>query len=332
MKRASRFAVSPNWAVHFKDLGVETHTVLRLANLPADLFRREKATLSPDEYFRLWIALDQALGEDRQLALEFTKYMSVEAFDPPIFASLCSDNLKQALQRLAHYKPLIGPLELHIQERKHRLELVLRCYGNTAPLPEALAVGEQVFLTQLARLATREQIKPLLLELPVLPDNREHYEAYFGCRLNQGDDIRMAFSLEDAYRPFLTSNNDMWEFFEAKLQQRLQDIDGSAPISARVKAVLLELLPSGESNIEAVAEKLAMSKRTLQRKLADEQLNYQELLQSLRLELANHYLEKSDMSLGEISFLLGFKESNSFIRAYSGWKGISPGQYREQLH
>ncbi|MCV3264817.1 helix-turn-helix domain-containing protein [Vibrio harveyi] len=52
----------------------------------------------------------------------------------------------------------------------------------------------------------------------------------------------------------------------------------------------------------------------------------------VRAELADHYLEKSQMSLAEISFLLGFQEVNSFIRAYSTWRGVSPGHYREQRH
>jgi hypothetical protein len=50
----------------------------------------------------------------------------------------------------------------------------------------------------------------------------------------------------------------------------------------------------------------------------------------LNQKLADHYLESSNMSLGEIAFLNGFRESNSFIRAYSTWKGVSPGYYREQ--
>lgn len=94
----------------------------------------------------------------------------------------------------------------------------------------------------------------------------------------------------------------------------------------------MEALPSGQSSIEDVAAKLAMSKRTLQRKLNNDKENFQTLLQEVRVDLADHYLERSEVSLGEISFLLGFQESNSFIRAYSAWKGVSPGYYREQCH
>lgn len=79
-----------------------------------------------------------------------------------------------------------------------------------------------------------------------------------------------------------------------------------------------------------MADKLAISKRTLQRKLTEEAETFQSVLMAMREELAKHYLQKSDMPLGEISYLLGFKEPNSFIRAFSSWKGISPSVYRNQ--
>lgn len=167
---------------------------------------------------------------------------------------------------------------------------------------------------------------------PELPENLAEYEAYFGCKVKQGQHVAIRFSAEDARKPFLIRNAAMWEFFEVKLNQKLADLDSTANTVDRVRAVLLEALPSGESTIEHVADKLAMSKRTLQRKLTGEAETYQSVLQSVRAELADHYLEKSTMSLGEISFLLGFRESNSFIRAYSSWKGISPGNYREMCH
>ena len=73
-----------------------------------------------------------------------------------------------------------------------------------------------------------------------------------------------------------------------------------------------------------------MSKRTLQRKLNSEQSSFHHELQALRTDLAEHYLNHSQLSLGEISFLLGYREANSFIRAFTSWKGLSPGQYRER--
>ncbi|WP_353056937.1 helix-turn-helix transcriptional regulator [Microbulbifer sp. MLAF003] len=99
----------------------------------------------------------------------------------------------------------------------------------------------------------------------------------------------------------------------------------------RVGSVLIELLPAGESSIESVSERLSISKRTLQRKLGEENQTFQTVLQEVRSNLADHYLARSSLHLGEISFMLGFKEPNSFIRAYRGWKGITPLQYRDSI-
>jgi AraC-like DNA-binding protein len=92
--------------------------------------------------------------------------------------------------------------------------------------------------------------------------------------------------------------------------------------------VLLETLPAGVSSIEAVAQRLALSKRSLQRHLGDEAVSFQDVLNRVRQELAQHYLINSSISPGEISWLLGFQESNSFIRAFRGWTGKTPGAYR----
>lgn len=331
MKRAKKFSFSPSWKLLLSDMGIDPLAVLKHAKLPDDLFSRQHFTLTPNEYYRLWEGIETASGE-KEAPLLLAKHMTVEAFDPPIFASICSPNLNTALQRLSQYKPLIGPMMSDVEVNSKHTSITVNCYGYDAEIPKYLGVSELIFFTQLARLATRENIKPIAIELPLLPNNREDYEAYFGCELTHSERIKITFSAKDAALPFLTENVSMWAFFEDSLNKKLVDLDSEASTSERVKAALLESLPSGESSIEGIASKLAMSKRTLQRKLTHEAESFQNLLQEVRGELADHYLEKSTLSLGEISFLLGFKEANSFIRAYSNWKGVSPGIYREQVH
>ncbi|MEZ8720679.1 AraC family transcriptional regulator ligand-binding domain-containing protein [Vibrio pomeroyi] len=331
MKRAKKFTYSPSWRLLLCDMGIDPLAVLKHAKLPMDLFNRQNFTLNPNEYYRLWDGIESASGE-KEAPLLLAKYMTVEAFDPPIFASICSPDLNTALQRLSQYKPLIGPMMSDVEINSKQTSITISCYGYDAEIPKYLGVSELVFFTQLARLATRENIKPIVIELPLLPNNLEDYKAYFGCELTHSEQIKITFSAKDVALPFLTENVSMWAFFEESLNKKLVDLDSEASTSERVKAALLESLPSGESSIEGIASKLAMSKRTLQRKLTNDAESFQNLLQEVRGELADHYLEKSTLSLGEISFLLGFKEANSFIRAYSNWKGVSPGIYREQVH
>jgi AraC-like DNA-binding protein len=93
--------------------------------------------------------------------------------------------------------------------------------------------------------------------------------------------------------------------------------------------VLLETLPAGISSIDAVAQRLAISKRSLQRQLAQESLGFQDILNQVRQALARHYLSRTDLSAAEIAWLLGFQESNSFVRAFRGWTGATPSVYRK---
>ncbi|MFH3698422.1 AraC family transcriptional regulator, partial [Acinetobacter baumannii] len=101
--------------------------------------------------------------------------------------------------------------------------------------------------------------------LPDLPNNPAEYKTFFGVLPQKSEHISIVFSRQDAERPFLTANPTMWSFFEPNLQRSLIQLDEDATASEKVKAILLENLPAGLCTIEDVAQRLAMSKRTLQR-------------------------------------------------------------------
>lgn len=328
MKRVSRFSVFPGWKVLITDMGIDVDDVLKSAGLPADLFNREKAYLSVQEYYRLWVSAEHIYGASG-FPLQLARHLSTESFSPPIFACICSRDMNEALKRLQHYKPLIGPWIMSLEIGSDSTRMQLECYGGEEIMPATIGISELVFFTQLARMATRSSITPLQLTLPRLPDDQNTYLSFFGTQIEQAGCISLTFHAEDASKPFLTANAGMWQYFEDKLEQRLKDLTASATATERVRAVLFESLPCGDAGIEEVASRLAISKRTLQRKLTEEGASYQSVLQQTRVELADHYLETSRMPLAEIAFLLGFQECNSFIRAYSSWKGMPPGQFRE---
>lgn len=327
MKRVARFGVQPTWKVLISDLGVDPAPVLRRAKLPTDLFARKDASLSPADFFRLWHSLEQAAGTDA-LPLKISQIFSAEAFNPLVFASLCSENLNTALQRFSQFKQLNGPLTFLIEITTHQTCVTLDCYGNDEPIPRSVGWVELASLTQLARLGTRKRIVPLRVELVQLPDEREPYQEFFGVQLSTGPANRLIFSAIDAQEPFLTENAAMWDFFEADLSEKLSNLAIEASMRARVRSVLHEMLPAGQSSIEETANRLAISKRSLQRRLAEESSSYQEVLNTTRRELAHYYLSRSSISLGEIAYLLGFQDGNSFIRAFRSWTGQTPGEYR----
>jgi AraC-like DNA-binding protein len=108
-------------------------------------------------------------------------------------------------------------------------------------------------------------------------------------------------------------------------------MEAEASYAHRVRSSLFELLPSGLSSIDVVANNLAVSKRTLQRYLSDEKTSFQQELNKTRESLARHYLANSTYSGAQISFLLGFEDPNSFVRAFRSWTGETPEQVRTEL-
>ena len=98
----------------------------------------------------------------------------------------------------------------------------------------------------------------------------------------------------------------------------------------RVRVRLVELLSSGVAHEDEVARSLHVSRRTLQRRLAEQGTNYKTLFDEARRELALRYIGEQGMSIKEATYVLGFSEPSNFTRAFKRWTGASPSQYREQ--
>ena len=330
MTRPGEFTISPAWRLVLVDLGIRPANVLRRAGLPGDLLTRSRMSLPTAAYFRLWEAL-AAEADDPELPIKIGRSIPVEGFDAPLFAALCSPDLLTAVRRLSHFKRLFGPMALHVEDNGEAVVVEIEWLDKTVRPPAALVAMELVFFVALARLGTRAEVHPMRLTTPSPPLPAESYAAYFGATVESGPGHAVTFSAEDARRPFLTANEAMWRFFEPELRRRLSELDERAAASDRVRAALLELLPSGRTSIGAVSKALGVSPRTLQRQLAAEGKSFQRVLDATRADLARHYLGKSTLSGAEISLLLGYEDPSSFSRAFHAWTGQTPESARSSL-
>lgn len=146
---------------------------------------------------------------------------------------------------------------------------------NQPPPPFLLATAELAFCVQFARLATRSHLCPLKINAPNPPTPENEHTRYFGCPIRRAKSLSMVFSTVDVALPFLTANEKMWQFFEPDLRRNLSLLTSSATAAERTRGALLELLPAGDGSMHAVCRKLGMSERTLQRRLTEDQLNFQ---------------------------------------------------------
>lgn len=326
-----KFVVDIGWQLILNNLSVRAQDLLRHAGLPRDLFSQKTPTLATAEYFRLWESLEHFV-DDPAFPIRVVEASPVEAFGPPMFATLCSPNLKVAAERLAQYKPLIGPLRLDAeQNNKGDLELTLGGLPIEATPPSSFIAMELVFLVNLARLGTRERIVPKRVISAAPLKARDAFDEYLGVHVQSGDQSRVIFRAHDASKPFLSANAGMFSVFEPELRKRLDDLNPDDGFKDRVRACLMEALASGQYAMADVADRLAVSTRTLQRRLSSEGTNFQRELSKLRENLARYYLAETEYSSAEISFLLGYDDPNSFIRAFNGWTGDTPERLRTEL-
>ncbi|MEM9070245.1 MAG: AraC family transcriptional regulator ligand-binding domain-containing protein [Myxococcota bacterium] len=319
--------VERGWLLLFKDLGLQATDIARRAGLADDIFMRE-GSVSVGEYFRLWQSVEEEVGDATLLPIKMAEAVTTEAFSPMLFACFCSPNLSVAMRRMATYKRLIAPVKVVVDDRPEGLWIEKAWTELNATVPPVLSATELTVLVQIARMGTRERISPLRLTFAHPVENPDAYERYLGIAPTVGPNPGILFRASDATMPFLTASEGLWETFEPELRRRLAELDGSAPLSERVRSVLLESLPSGESNVHFVAKRLGVSSRSLQRKLRAEETTYKDVVRATREELARHYLTKTKLAYAEISFLIGFEEPSSFFRAFREWTGETPESAR----
>lgn len=96
----------------------------------------------------------------------------------------------------------------------------------------------------------------------------------------------------------------------------------------QVRQQIAPLLKTGEPNIELIAKKLQMPSWTLRRKLAAQGTQFRQLVNQTRFELASSYIRDTDLTFGEISWLLGFSSAEAFQRAFKRWSQQTPGEFR----
>lgn len=112
------------------------------------------------------------------------------------------------------------------------------------------------------------------------------------------------------------------------------DVVGApAHSSARrsTKGQVTDLASSTSADAVAVAQALNVSPRTLFRRLADEGASLQQLKEQARLDRAKHWLSRSSKPIKQIAGLAGYASEKSFARAFKGWTGVSPSEYRGKV-
>lgn len=128
----------------------------------------------------------------------------------------------------------------------------------------------------------------------------------------------------------VSSDTRLLEILKAHADHLLAERRTATALPNIVERELTRLLPVGRAHATVVAEKLGMSTRSFARHLAEEHTTFSDILDNLRKQLAQRYLDDDRIPLQQIAWLLGYSETAAFGHAFKRWTGTSPGRARQR--
>lgn len=164
------------------------------------------------------------------------------------------------------------------------------------------------------------------------PDYLSEYEKVFSSPLffEQQNNI-LVFSKDILNLPSKSYNDYLDDLVQQQGRALLKELYTDRSLKQQTQQLIIKQLPTGRLNVDIIAEKMNMNRRTLARKLKAENTSFQELLEKTRKDLASDYLQQQTLSINDIAFMLGFSESSAFSRAFKQWFGNNPQEHRNTL-
>ncbi|MBY5980463.1 AraC family transcriptional regulator [Ferrimonas balearica] len=239
-------------------------------------------------------------------------------------------NIEQSLRKIIHYHALISDaVTLSLTEESDRL-------GFTIEAREGVTISDaaiDAFFSVIQKFCMEMVHAPgLLQEVWVrrsAPANPEPWQQHFRLpvRFAQARNClwltRSVLQLDSVH-----GDAHMAELNELAVVQSLQQMQIQT-LSQRCRAAIQFSAEEGAPTLEAVAQFLQVSPRTLARKLKQEGVTFNQLLQEKRRTLSVHYLTHSNEPITNIALSLGFRDTSNFNRAFQRWFNTTPSQFRE---
>jgi len=242
--------------------------------------------------------------------------------------------LGEAFEKSGRYSRIIGNLiEARVDLKFNKVKVVF------FTLPHAPKMSRHCFeatfssSVRMMRSLTGVQINPV--EVTFIypePASRSEYERIFQCPVKFGQrDNSITLDMRIADIPIQLANPSLLDHFEKYAQDFLAEMDRNDEHTRAVTKIILSKLDDEALSINKVAKEMAVSVRTLQKRLEDEGVAFSDLHKDIRQRLAQKYL-RENYTVEQITYLLGFSEPSVFRKAFKKWSGVTPREYRESAY
>lgn len=322
----------PIWNI-LKKRNVDPQTIFVAAGLDPELMQQQGARYSLSKIAVLWHEAENALN-DPCFGIEVANSWHPSHFGALGYAMLASKSLRMTLERLIRYFRVISDLhfaELTEQAAENTLTFSL-VYSDNEQHPPAREDAALAWVMSTLRVNYQQELAPagVMFSHDQQSCSMKYYEFFRAPLTFNGASCAIILPLDVADEELPSWNSEMAAFNDQQMEKYLSTLQ-TANLSSKVKKRIVEHLPSGDATLENVASDLALSTRTLQRMLSQENTGFMQLLEETRKELARGYVSQHTMDLTEIAFLLGFSDLSSFSRSFKRWTGQPPNHYRKSI-
>ena len=274
-----------------------------------------------------------AAGASPALPFRMGQAMRVSSYGMYGFALLTFKTAREGMQFAQRFHRLAAPtFTLSLQEQGDEAAWVfgdLLGLDATSALHRFLIEFQLVLQTSLAHDIWQDEVRPSLVTLRhAQPAHHALYVDVLGCPAlfsQPQDSARFPAKLLDTE---LKLHNPLTSSMVHRLCERLLAQAGTpSGLARRVYEILAEQ-PGQFPGMEAVAQRLHTTSRTLRRRLEDEGTTFQAVLNEVRANLAKEYLATTRLSSDDIAVALGFSDTASFRAAFRKWTQHTPAEYR----
>lgn len=314
--------------------GINADGLARAAGMAHGTLTPLPETLPVTSYVRLLDA-GAALADDPHFGLHVGESVKLGAYNVYGLILLSCRDFGQALQQTLRFEALahdLGRSSLRVEGGVAEYRWDSAVSNASRHLAESVFAGIQVMG---GWLAGTELPHAEIVFRHAAPDDCSEHRRIFGDRLRFGAEANLArFDASLLAWPVRNADVGLYPVLQQHAEQLLREkqrVQADAGIAAQVRAAIVRNLAQDRVRLALIAEELNVTQRTLQRKLADAGVSFQQVLDSTRRDLAIDYLGRERLSLAEIAFLLGYQEQSSFCHAFKEWTGMNPGAYRESL-
>lgn len=290
--------------------------------------------IEADSYYSLCERIVEEVPSGRAIAIKVGTSMDIDDYGAFGLAWKSSVNLASSFERMERYGKILTNVSLYqTMETKEDVSILLHRDGMHRL---GLCISNEQTIVAIAHVcravsAAHLEFKRISFKHPA-PEDLTPYSEFFDCPVQFGaDQNAISVDWENALKPNKLSDPALSKYFDAHLEKELADQHSDTVLGQRIRIMVAQSLSEGVPTLSSIATQLGTSVRTLQRRLTEQNLSFQTLVDEARRQLAEKLLAETRYSLAEVAFLTGFAEQSTFTRAFKRWAGQTPRSFRIDL-